>query len=215
MASRSILMEDIKRQMAVYHCQVSLTFIYPLYIFGVLSLSGTNQAIFVIVLPIIKLIAKTWISRALSNQHNLKSEAVISNVEVFNALYVSNAFQNASSWTSTARIMVVDIVHFWLSMLDVVDIINDVKALMVKTPVDHPDARENFMQLALKKITINEKIDGTNSRRGDDDGIAKLAPAELLANFTSTWHDKAFDVVRRPEPNALNPVMSSPLVKSP
>lgn len=106
-ADPSILAE-INKQIAVVNCQVALTFIYPVYIYGFVSLTGVNQVLFVLVLPIIKLFAKNWISRALADFDDLKPQSVIFIVEVFNALYVSSALQTASSWvltiTMTSRI---------------------------------------------------------------------------------------------------------------
>ncbi|ETN17393.1 hypothetical protein PPTG_05206 [Phytophthora nicotianae INRA-310] len=51
--------------------------------------------------------------------------------------------------------MAVDGVHFWVSMLDVLDILNEINALMIKISADHAMGKEHFV--ALKMIEINEK----------------------------------------------------------
>ncbi|GMF41355.1 unnamed protein product [Phytophthora fragariaefolia] len=112
---------------------------------------------FVIILPVIQIIAKNWVSRQLTD-NDLKPESVIFIVEVFNALYVSNALHNSSSWKTTAMIMAIDFAHFWLSMLDVVEILTEVKALMAKIPRDHPIAKENFVHVALLLMEIEFKL---------------------------------------------------------
>ncbi|KAG6587375.1 uncharacterized protein IUM83_02999 [Phytophthora cinnamomi] len=80
-----VIQKEMEQQTAVLNCQISLTLIYPMYIYGFTSFTGVYQTIFVIVLPIIKLVAKNWVSRALTGHNDLKPEAVIFNVEVFNA----------------------------------------------------------------------------------------------------------------------------------
>ncbi|EEY59792.1 uncharacterized protein PITG_12921 [Phytophthora infestans T30-4] len=113
------ILVDVKRQLVIYNCQTMLPFVYPLYILGFVSLTGMHQVVFVAVLPIIQIIAKNWISRALADDDQ-KPQSVVFVVEVYNALYVSNVLQTASSWTSTATIIAVDLLQFWVSMIDIV-----------------------------------------------------------------------------------------------
>ncbi|KAG2947587.1 hypothetical protein PC117_g6702 [Phytophthora cactorum] len=40
-----LLWGEVKRQLSVFNCQVALTFIYPIYIYGFVSLTGIHQAI--------------------------------------------------------------------------------------------------------------------------------------------------------------------------
>ncbi|GMF41357.1 unnamed protein product [Phytophthora fragariaefolia] len=108
-----VIQKEMEQQTAVLNCQISLTLIYPMYIYGFTSFTGAYQTIFVVVLPIIKLAAKNWVSRALTGHNDLKPEAVIFNVEVFNALYISMALQVASTQASTITIMAVDLLHIF------------------------------------------------------------------------------------------------------
>ncbi|KAG6587165.1 uncharacterized protein IUM83_03035 [Phytophthora cinnamomi] len=151
------LFVEVQRQLVVYQCQTTLPFVYPLYILGFVSLTGWNQVIFVAVLPIIQIIAKNWISRALGDDDDQKPQCVIFVVEVYNALYVSNVLQTASSWASTAAVMVVDLVQFWVSMVDIVEIFESVNVLMAKISRDHPLAQENFVQVAAWLMADQEQ----------------------------------------------------------
>ncbi|KAE8997362.1 hypothetical protein PF011_g15515 [Phytophthora fragariae] len=147
--SDPLLRTEVKQQMSVLGCQLSLTFIYPSWIYGFISLTGFYQALFVLALPIIKLLAKNWISRALGKRNDAKPEEVIFNVEIFNSLYAANALQNASTWGVSVIIMLIDLLNFWISMLDIVKILNEVKILMNKIPRDHPAANLNFVELTI------------------------------------------------------------------
>ncbi|KAE8997360.1 hypothetical protein PF005_g16585 [Phytophthora fragariae] len=147
----------MKRQLSVFYCQITLTFIYPIYIYGFVSLTGVHQALFVLLLPIIQIIAKNWVSRQLTD-NDLKPESVIFIAEVFNALYVSNALHSSSSWRTTATIMAIDFVHFWLSMLDAVAVLDEVKVLMAKIPQGHPIAKETFVHVAMRLVEIESLL---------------------------------------------------------
>ncbi|EGZ10564.1 hypothetical protein PHYSODRAFT_519962 [Phytophthora sojae] len=161
--ANAALWNDVKRQLSVFYCQVALTFIYPIYIYGFVSLTGIHQVMFVMLLPVIQIIAKNWVSRQLTN-HDLKPESVIFIVEVFNALYVSHALHNSSSWKTTATIMSIDFTHFWLSMLDVVQALDELKALMAKIPRGHPIAKENFVHVATRLVEIEYMLSPASKR---------------------------------------------------
>ncbi|GMF58561.1 unnamed protein product [Phytophthora fragariaefolia] len=157
-----LLRIEVKQQMLVLGCQLSLTFVYPIFIYGFISLTGFYQALFVLLLPIIKILAKNWISRALGKRNDAKPEEVIFNVEIFNALYAANALQNASTWGVTVIIMLVDLMNFWVSMLDVVNTLNEVKTLMDKIPRDHPAVHQNFVELAASLLDVETNLINSN-----------------------------------------------------
>jgi hypothetical protein len=136
------LLVEVKRQVVVYQCQTTLPFVYPLYVLGFVSLTGWNQVVFVAVLPLIQIFAKNWISRALGDEHDQKPQCMVFVVEVYNALYVSNVLQTSPSMTSTAAIMIVDLLQFWVSMIDIIKILDEVNILMAKIPRSHPLAKD-------------------------------------------------------------------------
>ncbi|KAE9047680.1 hypothetical protein PR002_g899 [Phytophthora rubi] len=170
---------DMKREQAVSRCQVALTFVYPLYISGFVSLSGIYQTMFVAVLPLIKLFARNWVANALKYHNDLKPQAVTFIVEVFSALYVSNALSNSSSWMATAVIMGVDLVVFWLASRDIVEVLNDVELLMEKIPQDHLIAKENFVQVAIRLTAIEaDNLPQTPNPSSNSIGPTYLAQIE-------------------------------------
>ncbi|KAJ8554675.1 hypothetical protein ON010_g9808 [Phytophthora cinnamomi] len=149
---------EVKRVLASTHCMLSLPFIYPLYIYGFVSFSGTGQVLFVAVLPIMKLIAKNWMNLTLSGRDDIKPEMIVFVVEFFNSLYISNALQCTSTWTSTATVMACDLAGFLLSMVDIVEAFSEIRKLMEKIPRHHPLANENFVQVLLRILAANENL---------------------------------------------------------
>ncbi|EGZ15897.1 hypothetical protein PHYSODRAFT_508970, partial [Phytophthora sojae] len=154
--SDSALWADVKQVLAGVHCFLSLPFIYPLYIYEFVSLSGTAQVLFVAVLPIMKLIAKNWMNFTLTGQDEAKPEMIVFVVEFFNSLYISNALQSTSSWMSTATVMASDLGGFCLSMVEIVEVFIGITKLMEKIPQHHPLAKENFVQVLLRILAANE-----------------------------------------------------------
>lgn len=91
------LVEDMAEYVVAFLAQVSMTVIYPLYIYVFTSLSGLAQNAFVITLALIKIFLRNWMSRFLRNMDDVKPEVIIFNIEVFNALYVSCSLQSSTS----------------------------------------------------------------------------------------------------------------------
>ncbi|GMF09832.1 unnamed protein product [Phytophthora lilii] len=98
----------VKQQIDVLLSSVPHIYLSNVHI-GFVSFTGASQMIFIVVLPIVRLIAKNRISRTLKTHDDMKPEAVIFTVEVFHALYISNALQIATSWGLTAVVMVLDL----------------------------------------------------------------------------------------------------------
>ncbi|KAF4150660.1 hypothetical protein GN958_ATG00190 [Phytophthora infestans] len=227
------IQKEMEQQTTVLNCQISLTLIYPMYIFGFTSLTGVHQTIFVVVLPIIKLIAKNWVSRALVGHNDLKPEAVIFNVEVFNALYIANALQVASTQASTVTIMTVDLLHFWISMYDVIELLKRVKRLMDKIPKGHPAGKENFVQIAMRLIALEtQQMSETRNQMSDIshptwrsqiEAWVNLSTPTTTSNEISTYklehnemNDKAPSQTRKPSLGTrVCPVASSQTTRPP
>lgn len=92
---------SMKNFLIVFLGQISLTLIYPVYIFGLVSVHHNLQPTFVLLLPLIKIATKNWISRFLGSLDDMKPEIVVFNIEIINALYVACSMQNASSLTTS------------------------------------------------------------------------------------------------------------------
>ncbi|KAL3664856.1 hypothetical protein V7S43_010034 [Phytophthora oleae] len=190
--SDAALRRDLVRHTMVFICQVALTFIYPLYIYGFTSLSGVGQLFYVLLLPLIKSISKNWISYTLEGQDDIKPEVVIFNVEVFNALYVSSAVQHSSSLGTTAALMLIDVFHFWFSMRGTIGALKNVKELMAKIPCSHPVAKEHFVEVALRLLEIQDRAESHDQLRKRNSGKKINSLVLKLAVSPKDCGDKSF-----------------------
>ncbi|KAL3671965.1 hypothetical protein V7S43_002632 [Phytophthora oleae] len=150
--------KELLNYIVIIACQVVLTFIYPAYLYGFRSVSSTAQTFYVLLLPIVKIATKNWISFFLGTNDDLKPQVVILNIEVFNALYVASSMQNATSISTTMALTLVDFLLAWISIKDVNHFLSDITALLDKIPSDHPLKLANFMEVALKMLEEDEEL---------------------------------------------------------
>ncbi|KAG2797759.1 hypothetical protein PC119_g23489 [Phytophthora cactorum] len=144
-----VVRQELLNYIVVIACQVVLTFIYPAYLYGFRSVSSTTQTFYVLLLPIVKIATKNWISFFLGTKDDLKPQVVILNIEVFNALYVASSMQNATSISTTMALTFVDFLLAWISIKDVNYFLTDITLLLEKIPSDHPLKRANFMEVLV------------------------------------------------------------------
>jgi hypothetical protein len=166
------LMQAFARTMAILLCQIGLTLIYPVYILGLVSIPSQYYTAYVVLLPVIKITAKNVISAFVGDNHDMKPEVVIFNVEIFNALYVSLAMQNSTNVSTTLILFAVDFAQAWASMADVYREHRHLKRLMSKIPVDHPLHGQNFLEVARRLVEedvglTDERIHAALSVRSD------------------------------------------------
>ncbi|RLN87525.1 hypothetical protein BBJ28_00025965 [Nothophytophthora sp. Chile5] len=90
--------------------QTLMTVVYPAYqiLFRAASETG-YELIAILLLPVIKLIMKNLVSLSIGHMEDMMPEAVIFTVDFFNALYIATCMQSASSTTTVAAIMVMDL----------------------------------------------------------------------------------------------------------
>jgi len=103
----------------VFSIQMSLLVVYPVYNYFFQKLRGTEQALFSLVLHIIKIGAKNAIGRYFTHMEDMRPEVVIFNVEVFSALFTSLCMQNATSLLTTLILVLADFGHACVSLYDV------------------------------------------------------------------------------------------------
>ncbi|KAG3088487.1 hypothetical protein PI124_g17646 [Phytophthora idaei] len=144
-----VVRQELLNYIVVIACQVVLTFIYPAYLYGFRSVSSTTQTFYVLLLPIVKIATKNWISFFLGTKDDLKPQVVILNIEVFNALYVASSMQNATSISTTMALTFVDFLLAWISIKDVNYFLTDITVLLEKIPSDHPLKTANFMEVLV------------------------------------------------------------------
>ncbi|GMF21489.1 unnamed protein product [Phytophthora lilii] len=146
------LFRDLLRSIVVLICQVLLTFVYPAYLYGFMSVEASNQKFYVMLLPVIKIIAKNWIKFCLGTKYDLMPQIMIFNVDVFNALYVSSSMQNSQSITTMLEMVALDALLGWVSISDITYLTRDVLRLRRKISANHPLKNASFIEVALQII---------------------------------------------------------------
>ncbi|KAF1329662.1 hypothetical protein FI667_g5845, partial [Globisporangium splendens] len=99
--------------------QLAFTYVYPVYTFGFNQFTGLAQAAFALLLPVVKIVAKNWMSYLMHEKHDSKPEFVVFHVEVFHALFLACCLQNSTSYTTVVVLMGVDFGVVCISLRDV------------------------------------------------------------------------------------------------
>ncbi|KAF1792051.1 hypothetical protein GQ600_23290 [Phytophthora cactorum] len=142
----------LKSSVIVLICQVLLTFVYPAYLYGFIQVQPSNQKFYLVLLPIIKIIAKNWISHFLGNKYDLKPQIMIFNVDVFNALYVSSSMQNSSSISTMLSMIGLDVVQAWVSISAIGHLMKFIRQLQRRIPAGHPLESASFIEITQQII---------------------------------------------------------------
>ncbi|KAG2787664.1 hypothetical protein JG687_00008669 [Phytophthora cactorum] len=61
--------------------------------------------------------------------------------------------------------MLIDVLHFWFSMRGTIGVLKKVKELMAKIPPHHPVAKENFVDVALRILAIQDRAESNDRLR--------------------------------------------------
>lgn len=139
---------ELYRAMAVVISQVTLTVIYPIYIYGFNSIPTLYQTPYMALMPIIKIISKNIKSILIGNMDDLKPE-IMFNVDLFNALYVSLAMQKATTISTSLVVMIIDISQACISVYDVYEAYQPLKYQLTKISADYPMHGKNFVEVAI------------------------------------------------------------------
>jgi hypothetical protein len=132
---------EITTWLKVWTCQCLLLAIYPIYFFAFLSLPKSGQLPFAFLLPMLKVLVRNWLSRALGSLHDEKTESVILNADVFSSLFVSYCMQTVPTGLTTAGLMTIDYLQLAVSTHDL--------SILIK--------RINGMRERLVKMRAKEK----------------------------------------------------------
>ncbi|GAB9463380.1 hypothetical protein Gpo141_00000842 [Globisporangium polare] len=127
------LQTEVKNYVFVACAQLTMTYVYPAYNFAFVSLSSSSQTAFVMLLPVMKLLAKNVMSYLFSATEDFKPEMVIFNVEVFHALFVSFCMQNATSINTTLLLIAAGFVQATVSLYDVDGVLKDIHKVIIDT----------------------------------------------------------------------------------
>lgn len=137
------------RAMAVIITELSLTVIYPIYIYGFNSIPSSYQSPYMTLVPLMKVISKNVMSKFVGRMDDLKPEVLIFNVDTFNALYVTLAMQKATTISTSLLIMLIDTAQGCISISDVYNAYMPIKRLMKKLPKDHSLQGKSFIEVAI------------------------------------------------------------------
>lgn len=110
------LQRELFHYVLVVMTQLSFTYIYPAYTFVFRKLAPVPQVAFALLLPMMKIVAKNWMSYLLQHLEDLKPEFIIFNVEVFHALFVATCMQAAASFHTTLLLLGTDFLFGTLSL---------------------------------------------------------------------------------------------------
>ncbi|RLN55143.1 hypothetical protein BBJ28_00016394 [Nothophytophthora sp. Chile5] len=101
--------KHLVRYVSFIGVQLLMSIIYPAYqvLFDAVTDTPYELAV-ILLLPVVKLIMKNILSRAISHMEDLVPETVIFTVDFFNALYVATCMQRATSTLTVALIMAID-----------------------------------------------------------------------------------------------------------
>lgn len=157
--------EELVRYLAGLTAQTSLTVIYPVFNFVFINLDSTGQTALAMVLPVIKMGMKNWISYTFSHLEDLKPEMVIFNVDLFHALFVACCMQSSTSSYMIIFLTLVDFVQAVLSLSDINGVLRQISILRsrikTKLPTMMADSTDHSMTMrsALHLLNSDEQLD--------------------------------------------------------
>ncbi|KAK1935778.1 hypothetical protein P3T76_010473 [Phytophthora citrophthora] len=127
--------KDVVRFATLCGAQVSIVMVYAVFNTIFSNLSPMYQPMFALFIPAFKMMQKNILSRILAGRDDTKPQVVILNVEIFNALFISNCMQNAQSMGTSITLISVDILQAAISLLDLYRMISDVDSILNKLGV--------------------------------------------------------------------------------
>ncbi|TMW59687.1 hypothetical protein Poli38472_004756 [Pythium oligandrum] len=205
---RWTVLRDIEPYAKVLSCQSFMIVAYPLFNHVFTTLSSTGQTWFVLLLPVLKLGCGLWINTALEGTNEPKPEAIVFNVEVFNALFTANCMQNSTSWQTVLVLVLVDFLHASLTLRDVRHLLRELESFNEKlssreASLAKDRAVKNLLELAFEMI------------EAEPDTYAPKRSIAKTASDTSTRICRASQIA--PESHQGRPSTSGPehLVSTP
>lgn len=135
------LFRQLCQQYIVVMVQVMLCVVYPAYNAVYLRLGPTEQALFVLVLPFLKLVMQNIVAWSTSHVVEYMPGVTVFSVEVFNALYMAKCMQSAGSMLTFGVIMGFDVLKMMLSFRDTKFRMTELYRLMEKHNGSNSDKR--------------------------------------------------------------------------
>lgn len=136
------------RAMGVISLQLTLTFVYPIFIYGFNSIPAKYQTPYMVFVPVIKITAKNIMSK-LIDFNDMKPEILVFCIDAFHAVYVSLAMQSATTISTSLFVMLVDITQACVSIYDIYQEFLPLKRFLDKIPANHPLHGKSILEVAI------------------------------------------------------------------
>jgi len=147
--------KDLLNYFVVVAVQVTMTYVYPAFAFAFVRLSSGQQIMLSILLPFIKLFVKNWISYLFRDKHDLKSDMVVFNADIYHSLFVSWCMNGTTSTLSTAFLMLMDSAEALLALHDVDNMLKELFPILNRVDDSNLNTR-----ISHKSWLGGEKYDG-------------------------------------------------------
>ncbi|KAG6962171.1 hypothetical protein JG687_00007295, partial [Phytophthora cactorum] len=115
----SILRQQIKSQATIIFAQGAVAMAYPVFTAVFYRLSGPQQTVFIIVIPLFKHLTKVIIANAAGGLHEFVGPIVVFSVDVFNVFYVAICMQISKTMVTTLLIIASDSFHVLVALRDI------------------------------------------------------------------------------------------------
>lgn len=99
---------QLRMQMQILLAEASLVLIYPAFSSVFMTLSGINQTIALLTLPVVKIAMRNIVARAASGLEDFIPEIVVFSVDLFNSLYLASCLQTTRTLVTTSLILAFD-----------------------------------------------------------------------------------------------------------
>ncbi|KAG1713418.1 hypothetical protein DVH05_001205 [Phytophthora capsici] len=110
------LRQQIKAELLIMANQSGVAVLYPVFSAVFNRLPGNYQALFVLVMPLIKFITKQNIANSAQSFHEYVGPVLIFSVDLFNIYYVAICMQHSKSMVTTLILMALDGFHVVLAL---------------------------------------------------------------------------------------------------
>lgn len=136
----------------VWTCQCFLVGIYPGYFYIFTSLPSSYRLPFACMLPVIKVLIRNWLSRALVHLKDEMSEHVLLNADVFSALFVAYCMQTVPSVWTTAGLMAIDAAQIIIAVRDVNRLSKEVEKLRERIKTSRAQNMASHLEINAEGI---------------------------------------------------------------
>ncbi|GMF28324.1 unnamed protein product [Phytophthora fragariaefolia] len=114
-----VLRQQLKAQVIILTTKGAVAMAYPIFTTIFYHLSGYQQAVFVVVMPVFKKMTKYIIANATESNHEYVGPAVVFSVDVFNVFYVAICMQMSKTMLTTVFIIMLDSLYVVVALHDI------------------------------------------------------------------------------------------------